>query len=134
MTKILVAEDEKNLRRLYEQELREEGYAVVVAGDGHEAIHLFRKERPDLVVLDILMPGMDGLELMGHMLSEQNEVPVILNTAYPTYQDNFLSWSADAYVIKSADLKELKREIRRLVEERELGEAAPGEQGAEAGA
>lgn len=134
MTKILVAEDEKNLRTLYEQELGEEGYAVIVASDGHEAIDLFRKERPDLVVLDILMPGMDGLELMGHMLSEHNEVPVILNTAYPTYQDNFLSWSADAYVIKSADLKELKREIRRLLEERALAEAGPGKQGAEAGA
>ncbi len=120
MTKILVAEDERNLRRLYEQELQEEGYAVVVACDGREAIELFRRERPDLVVLDILMPGMDGLELMGHMLSEHNEVPVILNTAYPVYQDNFLSWSADAYVIKSADMTELKNEIQRLLGERTM--------------
>ena len=129
MTSILVAEDERNLRKLYEQELQEEGYSVIVASDGREAIDLFRRERPDLVILDILMPGMDGLELMGHMLSEHNEVPVILNTAYPAYQDNFLSWSADAYVIKSGDMGELKKEIRRLIEER-----AVGEPGAEAGA
>jgi DNA-binding response OmpR family regulator len=129
MTKILIAEDEKNLRSLYEQELREEGYAVIVASDGKEALELFRRERPDLVVLDILMPGMDGLELMGLMLGERNQVPVILNTAYPAYKDNFLSWSADAYVIKSADLKELKGEIRRLLEERERKQR---EEGAEA--
>ena len=117
MTKILVAEDERNLRNLYEAELQDEGYTVLVASDGKEALELFRKERPDLVVLDILMPGMDGLELMGLMLSEQNQVPVILNTAYPAYKDNFLSWSADAYVVKSADLGELKREIQRLLKE-----------------
>ena len=129
MNKILIAEDERNLRNLYLVELQEEGYTVVVASDGREALDLFRKERPDLVVLDILMPGMDGLELMGLMLAEQNQVPVILNTAYPAYKDNFLSWSADAYVIKSADLRELKREIRRLLEEHARGEKGPGAEG-----
>jgi len=126
MNKILIAEDERNLRNLYLVELQEEGYTVVVASDGREALDLFRKERPDLVVLDILMPGMDGLELMGLMLAEQNQVPVILNTAYPAYKDNFLSWSADAYVIKSADLRELKREIRRLLDEHARGEKEQG--------
>jgi DNA-binding response OmpR family regulator len=115
MIKILLAEDERNLRRLYEQELEEEGYSVIAAGDGREAIDLFRRERPDLVVLDILMPRMDGLETMGRILSERNEVPVILNTAYTAYKDNFLSWAADAYVTKSADMTELKSEIRRLL-------------------
>jgi DNA-binding response OmpR family regulator len=126
MTKILVAEDERNLRNLYEAELQDEGYVVLVASDGKEALELFRKERPDLVVLDILMPGMDGLELMGLMLSEQNQVPVILNTAYPAYKDNFLSWSADAYVVKSADLGELKREIQRLLKEHAEKKAGKG--------
>jgi len=97
---------------------------VVAASGGREALDLFRREHPDLIVLDILMPGMDGLEVMGHILSERNEIPIILNTACPAYRDDFLSWSADAYVIKFADRKELKTEIRRLLVERS---AAPHE-------
>jgi DNA-binding response OmpR family regulator len=123
MKKILIAEDERNLRTLYKSELEEEGYQVLVAADAREALGLFRSERPDLAVLDIRMPGMDGLELMGTLLSERNDVPVILNTAYPAYKDNFLSWAADAYVVKSSDLSELKREIRRVLRERQ-GNAA----------
>ena len=118
MSKILIAEDEARLRELYREELEEEGYTVVLAANAQEALERFHNERPDLVVLDIRMPGMDGLELMGIMLSEENEIPVIINTAFSTYQDNFHSWAADAYVVKSSDLNELKGEIRRLLDER----------------
>jgi DNA-binding response OmpR family regulator len=115
MKKILVVDDEKNIRSLYEKELQDEGYAVTLAGNGREALDLFSSDRPDLVVLDIRMPGMDGLEALGKLLAEDPKVPVVLNSAYSSYKDNFLSWSADAYVVKSSDLTELKATIRRLL-------------------
>lgn len=71
------------------------------------------------MVLDIAMPGMDGIEALGRILGQDNTLPVILNTAYSSYKDNFMSWSADAYVVKSSDLTELKAEIRKALEKGE---------------
>ena len=110
--KLLIVEDERNQSLLYEQELTSEGYHVITAGSGEEALELFRSDSFDLVVLDIGMPGMNGLETLGQLIGMNNKIPVILNTAYPSYQDNFMSWAADAYVIKSMDLSELKDKIR----------------------
>jgi len=116
MTKILLVEDDTNQATLYQQELEADGYEVILATDGREAVQIADDAKPDLVVMDISMPGMDGIEAMGKILSEHNKLPVILNTAYASYKDNFLSWSADAYVIKSSDLTELKATIERLLE------------------
>ena len=118
MAKLLVVDDEKNLRALYQTELTRDGHEVVVAFDGQEALRLLDQEKPDLVVLDIRMPGIDGLETMARLLSRENTLPVILNTAYSSYRDSFLSWSADAYVIKSSDLTELKSKIREVLQSR----------------
>jgi CheY-like chemotaxis protein len=71
------------------------------------------------VVLDIAMPGMDGIEALGRLLARNNQLPVILHTAYATYKDNFMTWSADAYVVKSQDLGELKSEIQRVLAKRD---------------
>ena len=70
---------------------------------------------PDVVVLDIRMPRMDGIEAMGRILGRRNDMPVILNSAYSSYKDDFRSWPADAYVIKSSDTGELKRTIKRVL-------------------
>jgi DNA-binding response OmpR family regulator len=118
MTKLLVVEDDANQRRLYEQELVEEGYEVCCAGGGKEALAQIGKERPDLVIMDISMPGMDGIEALGKVLGVDNTIPVILNTAYANYKDNFLSWAADAYVVKSSDLAELKETIKNVLKKR----------------
>ncbi|MBN1290871.1 MAG: response regulator [Candidatus Latescibacteria bacterium] len=110
--KILVVDDEVNQALLYEQELTDEGYEIHLANSGQEALKLAKTNTYDLVVLDIGMPDMDGLETLGRMLSMDNKLPVILNTAYPSYKDNFMSWAADAYVVKSSDLSELKTKIK----------------------
>jgi DNA-binding response OmpR family regulator len=115
MTKLLVVDDEKNLRALYQSELGQEGYEVIVAHDGKEALSMIEQEKPDLIVLDIRMPGIDGLETMARILAKDNRLPVILNSAYSAYRESFLSWSADAYVIKSSDLTELKAKIRQVL-------------------
>jgi DNA-binding response OmpR family regulator len=117
-SKILVVEDERSLRLLYQKELEQEGYRVVTAGSAAEGLSALEAECPDLVVLDIRMPGMDGLECMGRMLAEHRRVPIVLNTAYSSYEDNFLSWSADAYVTKSSDTGELRGKIREILEAR----------------
>ncbi len=67
------------------------------------------------MVLDVAMPGVDGIETLGRILAENNRIPVLLHTAYATYKDNFMAWSADAYVVKSSDLSELKAEVRRVL-------------------
>lgn len=115
MKTILLVEDDKNQRLLYVQELKHEGYHIIAAKDGLEAIELTKTQLPDLIVMDINMPRMDGIESMGRILSEHKNIPIILNTAYSNYQDNFMTWSADAYIIKSSDLTELKNKIKELI-------------------
>ena len=115
MSRVLLVEDEKNQRLLYQQELLEEGYEVDVVKDGREALGWLEESRPDVIVLDICMPGMDGIETLGQVLSRDNTIPVILHTAYSSYKDNFMTWSADAYVVKSSDLAELKAKLEEVL-------------------
>jgi len=114
--KILVVEDEDPLRLLYEEELREEGYEVLTAGNGKEALVQLEVGKPDLVVLDIVMPVMDGMEALGRILGKNRKIPIILHTSYPRYKEDFMSWAADACITKSSDLTELKEKIRELLE------------------
>ena len=118
MSKILVVEDERSLRLLYKKDLEQDGHAVVTAGNAAEGLRALEHDSPDLVVLDIRMPGMDGLDAMGRMLDKNPRIPIVLNTAYSSYKDNFLSWAADAYVIKSSDTGELRTKIRELLDAR----------------
>lgn len=111
MKTILIADDDHNLALLYEQELSDAGYRVEVVHDARSAIDRVQKNPPDLLVLDIRMPGMDGIEALNRLLGINNRLPVILNTAYSNHKDNYLTWSADAYVVKSSDLSELKHAI-----------------------
>ena len=113
--KLLVADDEKNLRLLYQTELKDEGYDVTVAENAQEVLDLLKTKQYDLIVLDIQMPGMNGIELMEKILAEDKRQLVILNTAYSVYKDNFMTWSADAYVVKSGDLTELKTRVKELL-------------------
>ncbi|CAG1023422.1 Alkaline phosphatase synthesis transcriptional regulatory protein PhoP [Patescibacteria group bacterium] len=92
---------------------------IITAKDGCEALKKAKEHSPDLVVMDIILPMMDGIELMGRILSERKNVPIIVNTAYGGYRDNFTTWSADAYIIKSSDLSELKNKIKELLGETE---------------
>jgi two-component system, response regulator, stage 0 sporulation protein F len=112
--KVLLVDDEENLCLLYREELESEGYSVRTAGDASEAIRLVEEDPPDVVVMDIRLPRTDGIEAMGRILNRRNDLPVILNTAYSSYKDDFRSWPAEAYVVKSSDLGELKKALRRV--------------------
>ncbi len=115
MTTILIVEDDNNQRFLYEQELKLEGYEIVTASDGKEALEKVQEQLPDIIIMDINMPKMDGIEAMGRILSKKKEIPIIINTAYSNYKDNFMSWAADAYIVKSSDLSELKNAVKEVL-------------------
>jgi DNA-binding NtrC family response regulator len=114
--KVMVVDNDEGIRCLYEHVLSEVGYTVMLACDCMDAVEMLKEEKPDIVVLDIRMPGMDGLELLGKVLDMDRRMPVIINNAYSMYRDNFLTWLADASIIKSADLEELKVKIRELLD------------------
>lgn len=118
MDKILCVDDDSSLLSLYHDELSEEGYKVILARDGREALRKFAEESPQLVVLDIRMPVMDGIETLTAMLGKDRQIPVIINTAFSHYRENFMTWGADAYVLKSSDLTELKQRIREALAKR----------------
>ena len=121
MTKILCVDDDLNLLRLYRDELAEEGYKVISAKNGKEAVKKFGEQKPDLIVMDIRMPQMDGIEPLNAILGKDRRVPVILNTAYAQYKENFMTWGAEAYIIKSSDLTELKGKIQDVLSQRKKG-------------
>jgi len=116
--KILLIDDEENILMLYQQELLEDGYQVLTAQNAREGIDKIKAELFDLVVMDIRMPAMDGLEALGRILGLKKDIPIILNTAYSNYKDDFMSWAADAYVVKSSDLTQLKTTIREVLDKK----------------
>lgn len=116
--KILLVDDEENLLMLYKQELLDEGYQVTTAGDAREGIEKIKHEDLDVVIMDIRMPAMDGLEAIGKILGLKKHIPIILNTAYSNYKEDFMSWAADAYVVKSSDLTRLKATIRDVLDKK----------------
>lgn len=115
---ILVVEDESHLLELYQKELEDEGFKVITATDGEQTINLTKKALPDLVVLDIrLNPAYGGgLEVLKEIKTFDIKIPVVLNSAYATFRADFSSWLADAYIIKSSDLSELKWTIKELLQ------------------
>ncbi len=120
MKKILIVEDDESQRLLYQEEIQEMGYQVILANDAEEALQKVRSSRPDLVILDIKLPGMSGLDALREILNEDRRIPVILHTAYTHYRDDFKSWAAEEYIVKSSDLTSLKNAIKRILEKKSL--------------
>ncbi len=123
MATVLVVDDDRHLQMLYEQELQRAGYDVLLASNGAAALETVANQNVDVVVLDIAMPGMDGVEVLTKLLDMNRQLPVILNTAYASFQDDFMTWAAEAYVVKSSDLTELLKAIEKALRKR--GTPAP---------
>lgn len=119
MQKILLVEDDVRLQTLIRDELEEENYEIVLASDGKQALALLKegRVRVDLIIMDLRMPHMDGLDAIGHLLKARLNLPIIIHTAYSSYKNDPLAMAADAYVVKSHDLTELKTRIKELIGE-----------------
>lgn len=115
MKKLLFADDEESIRLLYKDEFEEKGYEVILAGNGREALDKFAETNPDLLVIDIKMPGMDGIEVLKRVREKSKDVPVILCTAYGEYKHNLETWASDDYIVKSANLEGLMEKIENLL-------------------
>ncbi len=115
MKKILVVDDEDNIRLLYQEELRDAGYEVALAGDADEALEKIEESPPDLITLDVKLPGMSGLDFLKKLKEMHKDIPVIMCSAYGTYKQEFKLWASEAYVVKSADLQELKMTIKEIL-------------------
>ena len=116
MAKILIVDDEINVRRLYSEELQAEGYETVSAGTVTEAIESVEKESPDLMILDMKLGDESGIDALIEIAERRKDLPVIINSAYSVFKDNFQTWAADAYIVKSVDLTPLKEKIRELLD------------------
>ncbi len=115
---ILIVDDEENIRLLYREELEEEGYGIEAAASGEEALQMVPEIKPDLVVMDIKMPGISGVDTLIKIKEIDKNIPVILCSAYGDYKQDFSTWASDAYVVKAASLDELKKAIREVLEKR----------------
>lgn len=113
---LLVVDDEAGVLRLMKLELTAQGFRVITAADGEEALRLAEEQRPDAVVLDIMMPGISGLEVM-RRLRERSNVPIILVTAKDKDSDKVrgLELGADDYVVKPFNPDELGARIRAVL-------------------
>jgi len=114
--RLLVVEDEPDLRRGLEQALREAGYAVDAAGEGTDALYKAETWDYDAIVLDVMLPGLDGWEIL-QRLRRRKKTPVLLLTARDAYRDRVrgLDLGADDYLVKPFDLGELLARVRALI-------------------
>jgi len=125
--RVLVVDDDVKTVELVKLYLNRDGYRVLTAYDGVEALHLARESHPDLIVLDLMLPGIDGLEIC-RTLRGESDVPIIMLTAKTTDQDKLagLNLGADDYVTKPFSPRELAARVRAVLR-RLPGERGPAE-------
>ncbi len=123
MEKILFVDDDPTILQLYREEFSEAGYEVILAANGKEALNKYQTELPQLVIMDIGMPGMNGIEALNAILGKDRQASIVIYTAFPQHRENFMTWGADAYVIKSSDLDELKQKVREMLDRRRIARA-----------
>ena len=123
--RILVAEDDNKQAELVRRYLEREGHAVVVTHDGRTALDEARRRRPDLLVLDVMMPRVDGLDVC-RILRSESDTPIIMLTARSTEDDLLLGLDlgADDYMTKPFDLPELEARVRALIRRGQSGGAS----------
>jgi len=128
MTKILVVDDEPSITNLVSAYLKPEGYEVFVASDGNSGLKAARTFKPDLIILDVMLPGMDGIELLSR-LRRESEVYVIMLTARTEETDKIvgLSVGADDYVTKPFSPRELVARVKAALRRIEAGSGSGGE-------
>jgi len=115
MTALLVVDEEANTRLLYKDEFQNEGYEVTVAETTEEAMEKIYQSEPDIITLDLTMPGTKGIEFLRRIKEEKDNIPVVLCSAYAGYKKDYRISVCDAFVVMSADLAELKATIKLIL-------------------
>lgn len=117
MKRILITEDEEVLREVFKDELTEEGYEVLEARDAKGTLDCLRKEKVDLLILDIKLPDMSGLKLLEQVRKSYPALPIIVCTAYDTFKTDYEIWAGHIadYIVKPVDLEVLKEKIGRII-------------------
>ncbi|MBF8265847.1 MAG: two component transcriptional regulator, winged helix family [Dehalococcoidia bacterium] len=128
--KILVVEDDHNLLDTLKYNLHKEGYDVVAAVDGAEALDIARSERPDLIILDLMLPKLSGFEVC-RILRKEMTVPILMLTAKAEEIDKVvgLEIGADDYMTKPFSLRELLARVRAMLRRAKMAEIQPGVEG-----
>ncbi|NNF65216.1 MAG: response regulator transcription factor [Acidimicrobiia bacterium] len=124
MARILVAEDDRGVRQALERALKFEGYGVVLATDGAEALEMFDRDAPDALILDIMMPYIDGLAVCRRIRAKGDDTPILMLTAKHDVSDRVagLDAGADDYLLKPFALEELLARLRALLRRTALEE------------
>ncbi len=124
MSRILLVDDEKNLRRLLQDTLEAEGHTVIQAATGEEALDRFKKAQCDLVLLDMVLPDLNGIQVLRRMKREASEIPVVIMTAFSEVRSAVEAMRAQAadYLCKPFDLDELKLVVQRHLETASLAQ------------
>lgn len=115
--KVLVVDDEEMAIKMVEMQLKSDKYDVITSLDGREAIELIKLEQPDLVISDIMMPFMSGLELLELIKAENKKIPVILISALDDVEvvQTAIGMGADDFIIKPVNMNELSLRIHRVL-------------------
>ncbi len=120
--RILVVDDEKDIRPLFEQRFRREirngELHFIFAYSGEEALIYLENYKSEAVLIlsDINMPGMNGIEVLRIMKEVNADLPVILSSAYQEYKQDFGTWASEEYIVKSANLDELKKAVKKYLD------------------
>ncbi|MDZ7543858.1 response regulator, partial [Clostridium perfringens] len=117
MINILIVEDDKNLRRLMEVFLKQNGYEVFLAQDGEKAIEIFEDKHIDLIVCDIMMPKVNGYQLVKDLRNSNYDLPILMVTAKETIEDKRKGFlvGVDDYMVKPIDLSEMILRVKALL-------------------
>jgi two-component system OmpR family response regulator len=127
--KVLVVEDDANLLEALKYSFRKEGYITVTAADGEQALEIARSEKPDLLILDVMLPGLNGFEVC-RILRKEMSVPIIMLTAKADEMDKIvgLEIGADDYVTKPFSMRELLARVRAMLRRAKMSEPLKGQE------
>jgi CheY-like chemotaxis protein len=122
MERVLYADDDVDIQRSIENILTREGYGVIIAKDGVEALEVAKAQKPDLIVLDYFMPGLNGIEVCQALRKEEEtkEIPIIMVTAYPSEKETSLTAGATDFINKPVDKTDLLLRIKSVLKVRNI--------------
>jgi len=115
MPVILHVEDESSVRLLYKEVFEELGYQVLQVSTAEEGLRLLKVQRPDVIILDLKMPGMGGRAFLERIHRLKLKIPVVVSTAYPYFESDSAALGADAFIVKSGDMTDLVDTVGQLV-------------------